>query len=110
MADYPKRGEIWWIAFDPAAGGEIQKTRPAIVVSNNSSNKHLNRVQVIPLTSNIQKLYPAECYIMVGGKQSKAMASQVTTAAKQRLKTKLGVVSPAEMAEIEQALRLQLGL
>lgn len=110
MPNHPKRGEVWWIAFDPSVGGEIQKTRPAVVVSNDFSNKHLNRVQVIPLTSNTKKLYPAECFITVDGSQSKAIASQVTTAAKERLKNKLGAISPSEMAEIEKALRIQLGL
>ena len=55
-----KRKEVWWVNFDPSIGGEIQKQRPAVIVSNDLSNKHLNRVQVVPLTSKVQKIYPGE--------------------------------------------------
>ena len=46
-----QRNEVWWVNFDPAVGGEIQKRRPAVIISNNAANTHLNRVQVIPLST-----------------------------------------------------------
>ena len=48
-----KRGEIWWVEFDPLVGSEIRKTRPAVIVSNDAANRNLARVVVIPLTSNV---------------------------------------------------------
>jgi len=105
-----KRGEIWWVNFDPSVGGEIQKQRPAVIVSNDMSNKYLNRVQVVPVTSKVDKLYPSEAYIAVAEKQAKAMADQLATVSKQRLLNKIGQVTQMEMQQIETAIRTQLEL
>lgn len=105
-----KRGEVWLINFDPSVGGEIQKKRPAIIVSNDAANRNLNRVQVVPLTSNISRIYPSEALITLQGRQSKAMADQLTTVSKQRMMNKVGEVTPEEMTSVEIAIRVQLGL
>lgn len=105
-----KRGEVWWVNFDPAIGGEVKKTRPAIIVSNDAANAHMNRVQVIPLTSNVARIYPCECPVTVAGKTSKAMADQIMTVSKKRLTTRLGSASPEDMESVERIIRVQLGL
>ena len=105
-----KRGEVWWVNFDPSIGEEIQKKRPAVIVSNNASNKYLNRVQVVPITSNVDNLYPSEARVSINGKQRKAMADQLTTVSKMRLSKMIGRLSTVDMKQIEQAIKVQLDL
>ena len=62
-----KRGEVWWVEFDPALGTEIKKARPAVIVSNDAANRNLARVVVVPLTSNTEKAYPGEALVSVAG-------------------------------------------
>jgi len=105
-----RRGEVWWVNFEPAVGGEIRKKRPAVIVSNDAANKHLNRVQVVPLTSRVAKVYPSEALITFAGKQGKAMADQLTTVSKLRLINCAGQLAEDEMRQVERAVKVQLDL
>jgi mRNA interferase MazF len=105
-----KRGEVWWVNFEPSLGSETRKVRPAVIVSNDSSNTHLNRVQVIPLTSNTGKCYPSEVLVTLNGAENKAMADQIATVDKQRLQNPAGNISNKDMKQVERAIKIQLGL
>lgn len=103
-----KRAEVWWINFDPSISGEIRKKRPAVIVSNNASNKFLNRVQVVPLTSKTDRIYPSEALIVFNGNESKAMADQLATVSKLRLYKRAGAISKGDMLKINEAIKVQL--
>jgi len=105
-----KRREVWWVNFDPSIGGEIKKKRPAVIISNDASNKFLNRVQVVPLTSKTERIYPSEAVVVFQGKERKAMADQLATVSKARLFRHADILSREDMRKVEQAIKIQLDI
>jgi mRNA interferase MazF len=105
-----KRGEVWWVNLEPGLGGEVRKGRPAVIVSNNAANKYLNRTQVVPLSTSVDRFYPSEAPVTVRGKRHKAMADQLTTVSKTRLQNRIGRLSKIDMRGVEEAIKVQLEL
>lgn len=106
----PRRGDVYWVALDPTVGTEIRKTRPAVVVSNDSCNTHGARVVVLPLTTNVTSLYPGEAQIEVGGKPGRALGDHLRSIDKRRLRARIGRLTQDELRAVDDALRVTLAL
>jgi mRNA interferase MazF len=105
-----QRGEVYWVSFDSSVGSEIKKRRPSIIVSSDLANRFLSRLQVVPLTSNTEHLYPSEALVTVKGQKSKAMADQIQTVSIERIGDQLGRLTEEGMRDVERVLKIQLGL
>lgn len=109
MRRAPRRGDIYWVALDPALGSEIRKTRPAIIISNDSCNAHGARVVVLPVTSNVSSLYPGEAQVEVRGRPVRALGDQIRSIDKTRLGARISTLRPEELREVEAAVLITLG-
>ena len=107
---WPNRGDIYWVKLDPTLGTEIRKTRPAVVISNDSCNKYGSRVVVIPITGNVDSLYPGEVRIRLKGKPARVLGDQIRSIDRSRLGARLAALSSAELRKVEEAVQLTLGL
>jgi mRNA interferase MazF len=106
----PRRGDVYWVNLDPVVGTEIRKTRPAVIVSNDSCNRYGTRVVVLPITSNVDSLYPGEAIVEVKGKRGRALGDQIRSIDKSRLKARVTRVTADEMSRVDEALAITLGL
>jgi mRNA interferase MazF len=110
MKAWPRRGDVFWVDLDPARGTEIRKTRPAAVISNNSCNRYGSRVIVLPVTSNVESLYPGEAMIEIKGRPARVLGDQMRSLDKSRLRARIKTLSPTELLAIEEAVLITLGI
>jgi len=106
----PRRGDVYWVVLDPTIGSEIKKTRPAVIVSNNSCNTFGSRVVVLPLTSNVDSVYPGEAMVVVNGKPARVLGDQIRSVDKSRLRSRIDTLSHEELAAVDEAIRITLAL
>ncbi len=114
-----RRGDIHFVDLDPVRGSESNKRRPAIIVSNDAANATARRlgrgvITVIPVTSNVERVFPFQVLLPAAetglDRDSKAQAEQIRSIAVERVGDRLGVVPNAIMLDIDEAMRLHLGL
>jgi len=101
---YAKQFDVYWVALDPTKGSEIQKTRPCVVVSPNEMNEALRTIMIVPLTSTIID-WPFRVTITSTAKKSSAACDQLRMIAKERLRGKIGTLSPADQKLILNILQ-----
>jgi len=104
------RGDVVWVNLDPTVGTEIKKTRPAVVVSNGSCNRYGTRVVIVPVTSNVDSMYPGEAPVRLGKRPGRALGDQLRSVDKVRIGKRIGRLTQEEMSGVDEALRLTLNL
>lgn len=103
---FPKRGEIYWVELDPASGGETQKIRPGLIVSNDIGNEVSNVIMIAPITSKVQNVYPFEVKITLDTKPAKIMLNQCRALDKSRIKKKISEVDSKTMQAVIEAIKI----
>ena len=108
--EFPRRGDVYWVFLDQAIGSELQKTRPAIIVSNNAANEISTRIIVAPITSAITRIYPFETPVTIQGRKGKALLDQIRSLDKRRLSNKIASLDDSTMEQVDIALKIALEL
>jgi mRNA interferase MazF len=109
-----KRGDIYFVDFEPSVGAEIRKARPALVISCDEANKHLKTITVIPFSSKVEKIFPFDVFVSRQESgldvDSKLKVPQMRAVDKGRLKRFIGTLSDERIEEVEKAIRLHLAM
>jgi mRNA interferase MazF len=91
-----RRGDVFLVSLDPARGGEIQKTRPCVIVSPDELNAYLRTFIVAPLTTGGHP-YPFRVPCRFEGQAGYIVIDQIRTVDRERLVRRLGKLSPSTL-------------
>ncbi len=110
-----RRGDLFWVDLNPVNGSEQAGRRPVVVIQNDVGNEAAPTVIVAPLTTkSFTKHYPINVHIPQGiaglKENSTILLSQIRTIDKTRLDRKIGHLSPSHLKQVDQAIRISLGL
>jgi len=105
-----RRGEVWWVNFDPSQGMEIQKYRPGVILTVNALNKARGTVVVVPLSSSAKPRPPLVVALPSAGGNSVAVCDQLCVADKRRFGKKIADLSNADLATLAESVKIVLGL
>ena len=111
---FPKRGEVYYVNFDPTIGVEIKKTRPALIIQNDVGNMHSQATIVAAITSTVREGFPYEAFLKAGEgglkKDSIVLLNQIRTIDKKRLGKRISILSSEAMEKIDNAIKISIGL
>jgi len=113
--NYPRRGDVFLVNFDPVVGAEIRKTRPALILQNDIANRHSPLTIVAAITSQFEEpLYPTEVFLRAGEggitKDSVILLNQIRSVDKRRLVRRLGAIRSESIRRVDRSLQISLGL
>jgi mRNA interferase MazF len=103
------RYDVHWVEFDPVRGSELQKTRPAVIVSLDVLNRVTETVVVCPLTSQLHPTWRTRLQIKVARKKAEIAADQIRFVSKTRLGKRIGSLSQADAAALRRLLSEMYG-
>jgi mRNA interferase MazF len=106
----PQRGEIWWVSLDPTQGAEIKKTRPCVILTNDTLNRIRRTVVVVPLSTAAKQHPPITIPVACKGKPVVAVIDQIRAVAKHRLTSKLDTLSDSDLDSLSSAVKTILEL
>jgi mRNA interferase MazF len=81
-----------------------------VVISNDSCNRYGSRVVVLPITSNVESLYPGEARVEVRGSPGRVLGDQIRSIDKKRLRSRIGRLTKQELLNVENAVQITLDL
>jgi mRNA interferase MazF len=105
-----ERYAVHWVNLDPVVGGEIAKTRPAAIVSDDAMNEHLHTVVVCPVTSRLHPHWPFRVQARIAGKPAEIAVDQIRTVDRNRIGPRVGVLRPAVAAGVRHVVTLMYGV
>ena len=105
-----QRGEVWWVNFDPPQGMEIQKRRPAAILTVNALNRARGTVVVVPLSTSATPRPPIVLHLPSVGESAVAVCDQLCAVDKRRFGNKICDLSARDLAALTEAMKTVLGL
>ncbi len=94
-----RRGDVFLVSLDPARGGEIQKTRPCVIISPDELNAYLQTFIVAPLTTGGHP-YPFRVACRFESRAGHVVIDQIRTVDRERLVRRLGKLSPSTLGRV----------
>ena len=110
VRQFPRRGDIFWVKFDPTEGSEIKKTRPAVVISNDLQNEYGTIIIVAPITSNVKRNLPFHVPVSINQKEGRILVDQIRAIDKKRLAHQMAICEHETVIALDKALKLVLNL